>query len=918
MSNEVWVALARGYWPGVPAGHRLGKGGDLAKGPDALPGDIATALAAAAYRLKNGQSAAIAVPPMGPDGLPGILNYLHSCRTESMAGYIRAPWMQPQNMSASPDLLLWTRHTKQKKRLEAHPYIHPHFVGKSKDPKAIQKALSGDEALCRTIVCQQDSATRPMCEELQRQAHPFLVVIDATPWGCRDNLRLLIDMMGSNFPGTPVLVLMATGDLETQREIARSKIGFRVWKAGKDDPVACGVKGSGKWSGKVAVLPDKRLNDRLSSIYRHLMVMDEQITSADNKQTRAELLRVWKSIIAMPVPYSFYEMTANLERRGGPFSFRPMNEVITVAAREKMNSGVAQEALDAVCGEFVDLFAYLEEGKTGKQQAVERWIHETLSANKKGTIIMASGREAKMLRRWMTGKYAAQVERRDLQVINAKGLNELYNLKADIDRVMVIGNLWFSDFWVPGLAEEFTWAIYPIQTKFTEKWSKVMRQIKRSGENQKKEAWWTFEEEEPVTDGLPLEMEEWRDCSGQYVETKEFVFEPPARDDWADGFLDGFEWKDEPEEAPFVKPTDRHVSIYTGEQTYFFHETDRLDVLVDGEDEVQRRLVVDIAPGDTIVFQSALEEDASLLDTVMEIRYGATPELEFTRNMAAQWHNLIGSAYERHGKDIKALHKKLEKQKVTLVTLRHWVTGRHVISERKDQIIPEIARLSGENLPEQTVAMIRKCMGTLQGMRANAGKTLHAAKIAIANDHSEVKVGTVSLPIDTLREALHFEEVVSIRKPDPLVDEEGEASWKSVIFDLIDAKNSGLTITSRGRKSLEGCQFKDGPKIVRCFELIHDTLAPVYTQKTPMAAAVETLKRAGIDFKAGMSQVTQGKNKQDYQRVWKDKKVDIGRHLGIGNGYSKEICFRLHYSIDEGDGLLVIHHAGSHLKTGKA
>ena len=915
MSNETWVDLARGYWPGVPSGRRLEKGGDLVTGPDGLPGDLATALAASTYRLKNGQSAAFALPPLGPDMLPSILNYLHGCRTDALAGYMRAPWMQPQIMSASPDLILWTRHLKQKKRLQNHPALSPRFVGKSRDAAAIKKALDGEHTLLRTIVCQQDSVTRPLCEELQRDARPFLILVDATPWGCRERLGGLLDMMSEYFPGTPVLVMIVTGDSESEREIERSKIDFRLWKAGKADPVISGTKRLGKWSGKVVLLPDKRLNDRLSSIYRHLMVMDEQITSTEHKQTRSELMRVWRSIAAMPVPYSFYEMSANLERRGGLFPFRPLSEVITQAAGRKMNSGVAQDALDSACEEFNSLFASLEKGKTGKQQAIERWIHETLSDNKKGMIVMASAREAKMLRRWLTTSYAKQIEKRDLQVINASGVNELYNLERDIHRVMVLGNLWFSDFWVPGLGEEFTWAVYPIQTKFTEKWSKVMRQVKSSGDSQKKEAWWTFEKEVDGAESVPLDVDEWSDCTGQYMQTEEFVFAPPARDDWAEGFLDGFEWKEEPEETPSVNPTDRHVAIFTGNQTYFYRENDRLDIL--GEDDYQKVQVTDIEIGDTIIFQSALDEDAELLDTVMEIRYGATPELEFKRDMAAQWHNLIESAYNRHGRDLKVLHKKLEKHRVTLATLRNWVTGKHVISERKDQIIPEVAKLSGEHLPDETIELIRACMGHMQGMRSNAGKTLHAAKLALAHDYSEVRVGEVLLPVQILREALSFEEVLSISKPDPLIDDAGEPNWKAVVLNLVNDKSSGLVMTSRGRKSLDQCQFKDGKKIVICFELIRDTLAPVYSKKEPsLANAKDTLKRAGIDFKAGMSQVTQGKHKPDYSRVWKDKKVDIGRHLGIGDGYSKEICFRLHFSIDEEEGLLVIHHAGSHLKTG--
>ena len=152
-------------------------------GDGALSGSLATGLAAAAYRLKNGQSVVLSLPPAGPDAIARVVEYLHSCRTDAMAGFVRAPWFQPGTMGEATDLLLWTRNLKQKRRLQDAGRLNPVFIGKLRDHDRIASAMDTEEKLYRTLVCQQDHSTLTLCDSLARLSRPFAIVIDATPWG---------------------------------------------------------------------------------------------------------------------------------------------------------------------------------------------------------------------------------------------------------------------------------------------------------------------------------------------------------------------------------------------------------------------------------------------------------------------------------------------------------------------------------------------------------------------------------------------------------------------------------------------------------------------------------------------------------------------------------------------------------------
>ena len=92
----------------------------------------------------------------------------------------------------------------------------------------------------------------------------------------------------------------------------------------------------------------------------------------------------------------------------------------------------------------------------------------------------------------------------------------------------------------------------------------------------------------------------------------------------------------------------------------------------------------------------------------------------------------------------------------------------------------------------------------------------------------------------------------------------------------------------------------------------------VYFGETPLQSAVEKLNQSKIVFRGDMAQETQGKHKSVYKkRLYKGRPADLSKHIRIGNSYSPERCFSVHFELDNSEKALVIHHAGKHLPTSR-
>ena len=124
-----------------------------------------------------------------------------------------------------------------------------------------------------------------------------------------------------------------------------------------------------------------------------------------------------------------------------------------------------------------------------------------------------------------------------------------------------------------------------------------------------------------------------------------------------------------------------------------------------------------------------------------------------------------------------------------------------------------------------------------------------------------------------------------------------------------------LVVTNSAYRSARQSGFEDLGQVDTCVRFLANDLFEVYgTGQRTLEEVLKAGEKQHIRFSGETAQTTQGQF-ADYQRTYKNRPVNIGKHLGIGNSRDPRRCFRLHFHWDENDCQLVIHHAGRHLPT---
>jgi len=918
MSSDKWVETARAFLPGVPAVDRLAPGGELSAGDNGISAGVATALAAAGYRLKYGHSVTLLAPFTKPQYLKHVITYLHTCRMNALAGLIRATWFSSRNMTCSPDLLVWTRALSQKKYLKEDPSLQIRHIGLNRDLKKLEEDLSDSDRILRTIVCQQSGTIELFCEELRRQISPFAIIIDITPFGYRENPRALIGVMREQFPDTPILLLAAIGDASMGYKCVEFThvFGMPIWQSGLSDSSIWTKKKITNWKGAIALLPDNRLDERLVDAGYKVRSLHRLLAERYYDEASFPLFRVYNTLLTLCMPIEFYEMQADISRRGGPFPLKPLKDWLTKAQKAKLPTGESQACLDSACQVLEELLAYVVKGKTGKQQALTKWIHDLFSEKKRGRIIVRGEREAALLRKWLLIDNARQIDDGRLDVIGVGSAREIYRFSGNWDKIIIVGKLTPLDTWSAGLGKHVTWLSYPCELPWIQKLSQSAMLVSNSSDDNKVE-WWMLTDlsnSYSVSDGKVMDADAWTGCTGQYIEHKHISLDLPENADWMMDLFRDLDWEERQNNNTVTGlGMGGNICVRTDEGVYYWDVDLRLDVLTD-KYGVVRTSAREIQIGDELVMLHGEDRgQLSLLELFFEHIPEETNKIDFYRTSSSRWLDFLDVAISRHN-GLDGLHKKMADTGVAFQTLHSWVKRKHVVQKNRQTMVARLAELSGIEYERKDLDVIINSLKKLQGKYIQAGKTLKVALTARAEGVDEIEAFGRPLSVEMLDDMLNIETVlaVSVNEED---DKQSEpTSLYDQVLDLINGSEGKLTITSQGKSSIKETMYRDTNRVITCLKIMRDNLYEVYANGKSLQGVINDLKAKGIDFKGGMSEITQGKFKE-YQRTYEGRRVDIGKHLGIGDSRSPERCFRLHFHWDDDAQTLVIHHAGKHLRT---
>jgi len=911
-----WVEVAKGFIPAIP-------------GVFALTGDnsVAQAIAAAGYRFKNGESVVLSAPFLSPTALHIVLRYLHTCRIEAMMGQLRATWLNGPRMNQYIDLLVWTRASSQFARLRRDSELGAQIVGLNRSTGHLKQQLHHEKRLCRTIVCQQADDLTQFCDLLSKTVRPFVVLIDATPFGYRENTGELIDHLGEYFPNIPIILLGTLGDQQMERDLPNLVRKGVFWRQHlmDDTPVMSGKPRERRLT--LVHIPDHRLNDRLvlcSDYCRKLHLILEHYTKG-RKDVSVPLYNILGSLRSLVMPIAFFETILDRRRHGGLYPVRPISDWLDYIASVKLPIGDAENLQDLTISAIRDLITMVDTGLTGKAQALNHWLNTIRNPKTPSLIVARSERESQYVTDWLNRDFAKEITTGMLAVLGAGSVRDCNRtLDSNFKQVLVLGQLWDSDRWALMLGEEVYWLSYPMESHWFQRIGQYITPAFQKEGNHKSD-WWAFAPSpyhEIPTLKVALPEEDWITCSGQYVQRETIKIDLPTDPDWLSDLMASVE--DFPQHTTQSgPPVAGEVTIMTdGGASYRYGEGQQVYVLREqqGADTLEHVAAENVVQGDTLVRLNGDDDRCfSLVELMIDYAEANTSEYHTLLPLAGQWYTYVDHAMHACG-SLENLHQQLQTNglSITLESVRNW--SRYIgIGPREKKAVSLMARLGKIKYMEADIRAVQNAQRKIRGMHSQMGRRLRALAVAAKVGHIDT-TGTAANVVsqDDLAEVVCVEEVVSIRHH-PVASEVPVAprSIVNILETSVERSEGRLVATSRALKSAINSPYQNSEKVQQCLRVLRDDFYRVYAKgnKIRLDQAIAAGKQYQIVFKGDSSEATKGKYADIYHRRYKGELIDIGKHLGIGNSYAPERCFRLHFHWDEKAQKIVIHHAGRHLPT---
>lgn len=909
---EGWSDRAAGLIPALPARQFLSA--------RSLNGSLKAGLAAATYRLKEGESVWLSSPVLEGGDLLEIVQYLHEVRMAGIHGEVRASWINRPLMLPRTDIVIWTRASIHHARWRHIADLGAQWVRVGRC-KSI--ALHQDDRVLRTLLCSPAQSLTSLCDELSRQARPFLHVVDLTPFGVREVAAELLEHLESYFSGTPLLVLTTSGD-EPVEALLRARKTLAHWSQSPGDEVSWLGKHERLTTGvQLIELPDVRLEELLVEVLGKCRELKSQLERHPQviKAVLPPLYKVVRSLRSLVIPVDFHEKHMERQRRGGLYPVLPLAEWLDRAGRVSLPTGQTEHARNQVVTSLHGVLAQLQTGKSGKQQALAVWLKIHLSPKTRSLVIVGSEGEAKVLRDWLSFQEGEALESDYLSVVGVNSARELHrNLGTGrYDRGLIITPFWESDTWALGLAKAVDWLAYPRECLWQQR---VARQWlgTTAAENEGKLAWWQWE---PLPSSLPAQkaisvsVEAWSSCSGEYASHNTVTCDIPDNPDWIADLM-----------APVPEPTSVHntspgpgeVSVVTEEGgQYRYYLTQSVYVLSgpEGQETLESLCASELCEGQQLVEVNDDDGTEGLLELLLEYATENSIQHKSEEKIAGRWHLFVDHAYHRSG-TLEQFHQNLANAgvKIGMQQLKKWVSHGVIGPNNALTVVPVMARLSGMTVSNPEAVSVINAQRHIKGLHSKLGKLLRQMVLAASAGNTTVEGNAANIidpdilldlvRVETIATVLHHPVVARPQAPDTI---------EAILRHHAQQSADRLVVTNSAYRSARQSGFEDLGRVDTCVRFLANDMFEVYgTGRRTLEEVLKAGEIQHIRFSGDTAQTTQGQF-AEYQRTYKSRSVNIGKHLGIGSSRDPRRCFRLHFHWDDTDRRLVIHHAGRHLPT---
>lgn len=910
--SEVWPKRAAGLLPALPARHFLSA--------RSLSGSLQAGLAAAAYRLKEGDSVWLSSPVVKGSDLLEIVQYLHAVRLAGIHGEVRSSWINRPQMLPRTDMVVWTRASIHFAHWRQVSDLGVQWARMGRGQSIV---LNHDDRVLRTLLCSPVQSLTTQCDEISRKAKPFLHVVDLTPFGVRDVAVQLLEHLESYFSATPLLVLTTSGD-ESIEALLRTRTTLPHWSQSHGDEVSwLGMHERLAAGVQLIELPDVRLEELLVDVLSQCRELKSQLERHPQvaKTVLPPIHKVIRSLRSLVIPVDFHEKHMERQRRGGLYPVLPLVEWLDRAGRVSLPTGQSEQGRNRIVTSLHSVLEQLQTGKSGKQQALAIWLKKHISPKTRSLLIAGSEGEAKVIRDWLSVQEGEALTGDYLTVVGASSARDLHRHLGTgrYDRALVITPLWESDTWALGLAKVVDWLAYPReclwQQRVARQWLGAI-----SPASDGKLAWWQWESlplSAPAPPAESVPVENWSSCSGEYTSYNTVTCDIPDNPDWIADLMTPVP---EPATTRDVSPGPGEVSVVTDEGgKYRYYLTQRVYVLSghEGQETLETLCASELSEGQQLVEINDDDGTEGLLELLLEYAIENSIQYKSEQKIAERWQLFVDHAYHRC-KTLEQFHQKLANAGVVIgiQQLKNWISHGVIGPNNAGTVVPAMARLSGMTTTENEIRSVINAQKDIHKLHREMGKTLKQMILAARAGNTTVKGSAASL-IDPgiLVDLVRVENIVTVLHHPVVIKPRALDSIEAILRHYAQQGADRMVVTNGAYRSARQSGFEDMGQVEACVRFLANDLFEVYgTGRRTLEDVLKAGEKQHIRFSGDTAQTTQGQF-SEYQRTYKNRPVNIGKHLGIGSSRDPRRCFRLHFHWDDNDRRLVIHHAGRHLPT---
>jgi len=927
-----WKVTVQEGWPAVPARDILDPiaGHFTAQGFNPITPGEAIAFAALSRCFKHGQSATLALPLANGDTLLHLCFYLHRLRIDAIDDVIRTPWLNHHNMPSKPHLVVLTRPVIRHHQLSRESALHTNIL---RDTPTSRPAHP-DRLATLLISVQVDPATA--FDSIERQTHPFAFVIDATPTGLGMEAVQLIHSLELQFPEVPRITLTALGDVDSASAISRCSSAGHIWQMRLGDRMP--GKGApplflpskplpGNMKLEIGCLTDTTTDALLTNASLKLFAL-RRTCATEDALTQQNLLgplnRVMNALRSLCVPLVALEEQLMRDTKPGRFPVRSLARWMELAVGVQAKYGDTLSAHTAAKTALALAYSHLLTATTGKEAAVLDLLSTWAEKRRRIAVLVGTATDVRLLHSLLDRHLDSDLhDAITVQAMDDKKTNAVGGLA--FDHVLVLGTVWRSrQHWLAIDTVHMLVLVYPFEKTTYERQLRAWLTAyggASAGDGDKLRLWdlnWGGKrllDDLAVPFLLPV-MVNSLPYPGTHPRAPNIaVIEAGDRHpDWIEALIAdaGEIIPGATQQASAEDPDMVWVALeeYASPMPFNRH----CQMLVLQGEEINTRLPADLKLGDEIILLVNSEERSATHNALFTLFVAQSTGLEQLTLVAEKWQSFINSAISKC-KTVKALRGcfKTGGVEVTEATIRNWV-AHHVIGPENPKAIAVLAGFLDLKKPAELAKRINNAIVRIRTERRAIGRDLNAAILARRRGADSVKIGKLTIDVDELDSMVEICHVNEVTLP-PLSTQVVSSALCDIAEQILLQHPGTLHLTPAATRSLSHCKYLDAEKFRQCFLLMATRLYAMYShQSARMNEILPEFEAHQITFVPQMAVTTQGRF-TDYDRTYRGVRVDIGKHFRLGMTYDPTRTMRIHYHYDSTDNLIVIHHAGVHLRT---